>query len=152
MKVIDIQDVINSIQMQNDFSHQIFDKEEYDFITVTDDQEVYGEGFEDRDFEEAMDIIGNDKDRFIGIPTSFDVNAYRMMEDFIDTLDESIQDEFYIAIRDKGAFRRFKDMAALKCVIDDWYEFENEALKKIAIEWCKTNNIEYIETRSISND
>jgi hypothetical protein len=61
----------------------------------------------------------------------------------------SDQHNFYailkkIVIRGCGAFRRFKDKIILLGVEDDWYKFKDEALKKIAVEWCETNEIECI--------
>ncbi len=152
MIAVDIQDVIDSIRMQSDFVHLLFDKDTYGFIEITDDNEVFGDGFNGLDFEEAMDIIESDDKRFIPLPSSFEVNAYGMIEDFITTLDRDMQEEFYIVIRGKGAFRRFKDLAFLKGVIDEWYDFEYAAIKDIAIAWCDRNQIAYIETSPISKD
>ena len=103
--------------------------------------EIYGAD-DVKDMDEFDELYGT---RFIGLPNKYDINEYRMMEDFIEALPENIQGEFYIAINGRGAFRRFKDMAIYKGVEKQWYAFKDQALKKIAIEWCRENNIEYEE-------
>lgn len=64
----------------------------------------------------------------IKLPTSFDINEYDIMEDFINSLDNDfIQDQLYNAISGKGAFRRFKDRAFDLDVMDDWYKFKENS-------------------------
>ena len=48
------------------------------------------------------------------------------------------------ALNGKGAFRRFKDTATRLNVEEKWYEYKDEALIKIASDWCKDNSIEDI--------
>lgn len=66
------------------------------------------------------------------------------MEEFIWDLPEGeVQDKLERAIQGRGAFRRFKDMVYDLDIEQKWYDYEGESHKKIAIEWCKDNNIEY---------
>lgn len=150
MKTLDIRDVIDELEMQNDFNTILFDKETYEFLMITEDGEVFGDGLEDLEQDELEELI--ESDRFISIPSSYDINAYKMMEDFIETLTEDLKGDFYICIRGKGAFRRFKEMASHKGIIEDWYNFKDATLKEIATTWCERNDIAYIDLRSISND
>lgn len=49
-------------------------------------------------------------DRFIRLLGQYEIHEYRMMEDFIDALDnQKLQTELYRAIQGRSAFRRFKD-------------------------------------------
>lgn len=49
-------------------------------------------------------------DSSIPFPTSYEINNYNIMVDFIHTLsDAQVQTQLLIAIQGKGAFRRFKD-------------------------------------------
>ena len=84
--------------------------------------------------------------RFIGLPTKFDINEYRIMEKFCFSVrDEKIAEVLYRAIKGSGAFRRFKDSVHQLGVAEDWYEYRNETIKQMAIEWCEQNDIAYID-------
>lgn len=134
--MLDLQDLIDSMDMQFDEMDSYLDKKTMSIIYVTSG-EIYGvDNVEDIDeFEELY------RNRFIRIPSQYDINEYSIIEDFIETLPENIQGEFYIAINGRGAFRRFKDMARYTGVEKQWYNFKEQKLRDIAIEWCKENNI-----------
>lgn len=138
--MLDLQDLIDSMDMQFDEMDSYLDKKTMSIICVTS-EEIYGAD-DIEDMDEFEELYG---DRFIRIPSQYDINEYSIMEDFIETLPENIQGEFYIAINGRGAFRRFKDMARYKGVEKQWYSFKEQKLRDIAIEWCKGNNIPYKE-------
>ena len=51
---------------------------------------------------------GGSNNRFIGLPTKFDIDEYRIMEKFCFSVrDEKIAEVLYRAIKGIGAFRRF---------------------------------------------
>ena len=73
------------------------------------------------------------------------INEYKMMEDFIETIDNSeISNNLQRLIQLKGAFRRFKDYCIEMDIIQEWYNFRDKRYKEIAISWCKQNELEYI--------
>lgn len=83
-------------------------------------------------------------EKSIMLPTQYDIDEYEMMEDFIETLkDARLQNQLYISLNGRGAFRRFKDTCINFDIIDDWYKYRDERYKEIAINWCKENNIEF---------
>ena len=97
----------------------------------------------DNEVEQATAILEN-WDNMISFPRKYDLNEYRIMEDFIETVsDAHIRDCLSIAIEGKGAFRRFKDTAARLGVIDAWYEFKDQALLTFAKRWCEDNGLQY---------
>ena len=74
----------------------------------------------------------------------FFVHEYAIMEEFsCSVADQKVSDALQIAIRGKGAFRRFKDVCQRFGMLDQWYSFKTEALKEIAVSWCQENNLEY---------
>ncbi|MDO5398743.1 MAG: UPF0158 family protein [bacterium] len=136
--VLNLQDLIDQMDIQFDECDTYIDKETMCLISIMDDK-IYGT--EDIiDYDEFEELYG---DRFIAIPNKYDINEYSIMEDFIETLPDSLQHDFYYAINGKGAFRRFKNLAIRKNVEKQWYEFKEQKLKQIAIEWCLDNDIEY---------
>ena len=78
------------------------------------------------------------------LPTQYEINEYKMMEDFIGIIDNSeIRNNLQRLIQGKGAFRRFKDYCIEMDIIQDWYKYRDKEYKEIAIEWCKQNELEY---------
>ena len=95
----------------------------------------------------------NHQDDFLELPTRDDIHEYDIMQDFcLSIADEQISSTLLQTIRGSGAFRRFKDLASGLGVIDQWYRFRDEAFKKIAVEWCEDNHIDYIDDIIISDD
>ena len=83
---------------------------------------------------------------YIMLPTKYDINEYSMMEDFIETVDNTkIHNELSNAIRGRGAFRRFKDICNYYNIGDKWYKFRDKKYKELAREWCFENNIDFEE-------
>lgn len=74
-----------------------------------------------------------------------EINEYKMMEDFIETIDNSeISNNLQRLIQGKGAFRRFKDYCIEIDIIQELYNFRDKRYKEIAISWCKQNELEYM--------
>ena len=102
---------------------------------------VYIDDYMDTSEEEREKIY----DEYISLPTKYYIDEYSMMEEFIETIEDvRLYNQLYIAINGKGAFRRFKDTCINFDIIDDWYKFRDKKYRKLAIEWCKANDIEYI--------
>jgi hypothetical protein len=83
-------------------------------------------------------------DRFQPLPSKFDVHEWAIMQDFaLSRNSETIREDLIEAIRGRGAFRHFKDTLRRHRIEQDWYAFRTEALRRIAIEWCEENQIEW---------
>jgi hypothetical protein len=70
--------------------------------------------------------------------------AYRIMEGFIETLPSgSAKNCLADAIQGKGAFRRFKDrFFDYPDLRQAWFRFEEEANRKLVLEWLEDSGIE----------
>ena len=80
------------------------------------------------------------------MPSSYDVHEYQIMQDYILNLkNKYMKDQLWNAIHGKGAFRRFKDLAARFGILKDWFLYLDQQYRKIAIEWCRDNRITYTE-------
>ena len=83
-------------------------------------------------------------EKSIMLPTRYDIDEYEMMEDFAETIEDTrLQNQLYISLNGRGAFRRFKDTCINFDIIDDWYKYRDQKYKELAINWCNDNNIEY---------
>jgi hypothetical protein len=91
------------------------------------------------------DILQN-RENYVELPSKVEINEYRIMEDFCHSVeDRGISEKLSDAIKGRGAFRRFKDNIVRLGIEARWYKYKDEALKRMAIEWCKDNNIDYID-------
>ena len=134
---VKLSDIIDAIEMMDQYSEYFLDKETGKVEWVSDMAMTQEEQ------EEVYDRL--DEHGFYRLPTSFDIRDYDVMEDFIDTLSGSNHDKLASAIQGKGAFRRFKD-AVIRLGIDkQWYDFQADAYKRKAARWCEDNDIEYEE-------
>ncbi len=98
----------------------------------------------ERDLVAIAREISAESGQYISLPTKFDIDEYSIMEKFCMSLDnQEISDILYDLISGSGAFRRFKDAIYRYGIEDDWHSYRDNAIKEIAIEWCRENNIEF---------
>ncbi len=109
-----------------------------------EDEENQRADWERKTIAEARDIIAR-PEQYLELPSSWDINEYRIMERFCwSRNDPQEQEKLLKAIQGKGAFRRFKDRAHDLGVIDDWYEYKTRELTEQAVDWCEANDVEVV--------
>jgi hypothetical protein len=151
---VNLKDIVDELEMQFEESRILLNRKTGEILRVTSEDLVAAEDDEPFDhlpeWEQenrmvAMDVVEN-FENYIELPTKYDINEYDIMEDFCLTVSvQRKQDSLLRAIRGKGAFRRFKDEIIDFEIEDQWYSYRDERFKQIAIEWCKDNNISYID-------
>jgi hypothetical protein len=68
------------------------------------------------------------------------------MEDFCHSIeDRGVSEKLSAAIKGRGAFGRFKENIVRLGIEAKWFKYRKEAFRKIAIEWCEENQIDYID-------
>jgi len=96
-------------------------------------------GVDNSELEEALD---NNPDNFIALPTKFEIHEYKMMKDFVATLNSELSRvKLYHSLRGKGAFRRFKSTLYTLKLEQAWYSYKDNRYEQMAKEWCQENNI-----------
>jgi len=149
---VKLDDIIEGLEFQSDESSSFLNKKTGDVILMTDyamqaaeDDEPLEE-LEDweRDLVAIAREILAETGQYISLPTKFDIDDYSIMERFCMSLDnQKISDILCDLISGSGAFRRFKDAVYKYGVEEEWYKYRDNAIKEIAIEWCRENNIEF---------
>ena len=67
-----------------------------------------------------------------------------IMESFVEELPPgNAQNELAGAIRNREAFRRFKNGIRYFGIEQQWYDYLAEAYRETAIRWCRDNGLEY---------
>ena len=98
--------------------------------------------WQEAEWEVAKRIAASE--RFIELPTKFDVHEWSIMRDFCSTVgSESLRDEFVRAIHGRGAFRRFKEIVRRHGIESEWFAFRADALARSARDWCDEHGIVY---------
>jgi hypothetical protein len=147
-----VQDLVDAFDMQNEQCASYLDRDTGEVHVITHEVLRIAEGGTDADevrsdWEQAEVELARrvlDNDRFVELPTSWDVHEWRIMEAFCYSLDnEGFRDDCLAAIHRRGAFRHFKDQLARRGLQDSWYAFRGAALRKIAIEWCEEHEIAF---------
>ena len=151
---VKLSEIIGEMELQHEESSLYLNKKTSEVVRVTD-EEMRATEEEDslEEFPEwqreaikvARDVLEN-SENYVGLPSKYEIHEYRIMENFCNSIeDRRISETLWDAIKGRGAFRRFKDSIIRLGVEDRWYKFNEEAFKKIAIEWCEDNNIDYLD-------
>lgn len=132
---VKLSEIIDAIEMTDRESEYFLDQTTGEIVWINEFAMTRSEQ------EEAYNQL--DEHGFYRLPTSFDLREYDLMEDFVYSLPTSKQSKLANAITGRGAFRRFKDGIRQLGIEQQWYDYQAEAYKKKAIEWCEENELEY---------
>ena len=145
--------IVEEMETQSDEMSSFYDKESRQIISVMEEEIRMAENeVPTKELPEwlqeavkvAEEVLYGDK--YIPLPSKFEIHEYAIMEEFcLSIINNRISDIMYDSIKGRGAFRRFKENIERYNIENSWYEFLNEAMKTIAIEWCERNNIDYEE-------
>ena len=117
---------------------------EHDDITrVIDDFDLDNStGWQREHYQEVERILSSDD--YLKLPTKFDLHEYSIMQNYCFSIeDEAIRRESLDGISRKGAFRMFKNLIYRYGMENNWFEFRDEAFKKIAIGWLDEYDLPY---------
>jgi hypothetical protein len=145
-----LQDIVDALEMQFDESLSFFDRDTGQVETLSSELLSAAEEGEhnedlalsDEEWELAKLIVAS-KDRFLELPTKFDVHEWAIMEEFAHSVKSAaIREDLLHAIHGAGAFRNFKYFVRRHGIEKTWFQFRTEALRQIALDWCEENQIQ----------
>lgn len=109
-----------------------FDKKE---IFLIEEEELIN--LEEDELEELFETV-------IELPNKDNINDYEIKKEFVENIkDNSIYVKLLNALESDNNSSDFEKICTDNEIINDWNKFKYEKYKGIAINWCKTNNIEY---------
>ncbi|MCL1983223.1 MAG: UPF0158 family protein [Clostridiales bacterium] len=127
-----LEDVAEELDMAFDDSTTYYNTETGEFTYCSD----Y--------FSSEMDSVEFEDEKYIALPSRYDIREYDMMAEFADDVcDEHKSELLSVALEGEGAFRRFKDTLSRVGLEDDWYRFKEEAYIEVARKWCQDYEIPY---------
>lgn len=134
LKLEELVDMFDEIQ---NYEYIAYDKKENNFIFIDLNMMPMQE------YEELTDKI---EERYYYLPSSYVFHDSELIEEYIDEIEnENIQEELEDAFYGKGKYRSFKETLRKFRIGNDYYNFREEYLKDMAIEWCKKiiSNMKY---------
>lgn len=134
---VKLSDIIDAIEMADQFSENFLDRETREIVWISD------MAMSEDEKEEACDRL--DEHGFYRLPTFYDIHEYDIMEEFVCSLPQPMQNKLSQAISGRGAFRRFKNTIRQLGIEEQWYEYQASAYRRKAIEWCKENQLVFEE-------
>jgi hypothetical protein len=147
-----LQELIDALDMQNDESSSYFCLDTGEVYVLphevlaaaeseSDIADLRGD-YPEEEVELARRVI--ESDRYRELPSSYEVHEWRIMESYSYSLgDAALSAACVDAIHRRGAFRNFKNVLSRNGLLNSWYTFRGEALRRIAIEWCEENEIAF---------
>jgi Uncharacterised protein family (UPF0158) len=147
---VQLTDIIDALEIQIDEYLSYLDLDSGQVVAVSGDLLSAAEepGDEDPDLSDwqkdewecAKRITTTD--RFLALPTKYDVHEWGIMMEFSRSLEsDEISNDLLRAIHGARAFRNFKDTVRRLEIEPAWYAFRSGALRQIAVDWCEENQI-----------
>jgi hypothetical protein len=102
---------------------------------------------DDEETGKLKDKIEEESDRYERIPKAESHEGYEEMQDFIATVkDKRLAALLEVAIKGKGAFRRFKDVLLnFPEERERWFQFKDSKVQEKALEWLDDIDVSLIE-------
>jgi hypothetical protein len=143
---VPIEEIVEGLELQSDEMHSYLHRPTGRVVFVSDDAlAAADDGDEelvsDEELATARAILAAE-DEYLALPDRFEIDEYRMMERFGESLTDG-RDVVLTALRGRGAFRYFKDTVHRLGLANKWYAYRDECYTAIAREWCAANGVEF---------
>lgn len=107
-----------------------------------------GEDFDDymgNGTPESLELAKNitESDDYLALPSQFDLHEWSIMRDFCETQSGSDRESLLNAVHGKGAFRFFKSTIRTLGLDGEWYQFRDQAIENIVIQWLESHAVEW---------
>ena len=103
----------------------------------------YSSDFIDDEEEELPEDV-YDEDKYIALPSKQELDLGKsLVFKFIEKSLPADYDQVNSMFHKKGAYSRFKLFLEKKNMLDQWYQYEQEAQLQAIKDWCEENNVEY---------
>lgn len=150
--VISLKEIVDAIDSQLEDSVSYLDPETGEIVVVSgedadlaEEESLDPETLPEWQQDELPQIrAALESDRFLPLPTSFEVHEWSIMERFSrDQRSEPVRNQLLDAIHGGGAFRMFRSTIRTLGIEQCWYDFRQEALKEIARDWLAQHELPF---------
>lgn len=141
MKIpVNISKLIELMDIQSNEIYYYYDLKNECFVSIPGEEFTNEVGIED--------LTNNyiEHQHFLRIPSKIEIQEFNIMRNFAVTIkNKSISNDILKALAGSGAYKKFLNKVAHFSLEKEWSDFRLQALKKIAINWCKKNELLYEE-------
>lgn len=132
---IRIEEIINAIATSAKDTEYYYDTETGD-LEMTIDGEILGN----------RDIDLNDDERYIRLPDRYELDEQKMVTDFARHADDPVlRAKLLQVISQDDSLNLFRETVQALNVSVHWDHYREAAFRKVAMEWCDYNGIEYVD-------
>lgn len=148
---VNLSDVIECIEFEGELLQHYYNKNTGIIIYIEDSNtatykadDIHNlDRFEDWEKElifSINDFRENPSD-YIQLPSHEDINEYGMMIEFFNNIgNKELKNKI---LNNKDSFRELRQSIENEGVINEWYDYREDAERNLAIKWCNDNNIVY---------
>jgi len=149
-KVVSLEQIVAALDLPDQEWESFLDPESGQIVTVTDEDRDALESGEAEDVpewqRELLPAIREavESDRFLRLPTSFEIHEWSIMERFGRSIeDPSVQSDILEVLHGTGAFRSFRRELDRHGLGERWYEYRGSAFEQIARDWLGQHGITF---------
>jgi hypothetical protein len=154
---VKLSDLINELEAATEQFSQYLDKRTGEIFMVSDEEMAAAEkdeplskypDWQRETILKAREILQSD--HFATLPDRFEINDYKIMEEFCATFeDEQTSERLLRLIKGQGAFRLFRAAIQSLGIENAWYEFRRRKIEEFAIEWLELEGIPYTQEEDV---
>jgi hypothetical protein len=147
---VQLESLIDALEEQGDTVFAFLDRDSGQIELVSEEALSHSESEQEEIYpladwqkeEVELAVRIQSSDRYLALPSKFDVNEWSIMERFChEERRADIRTKLLGAIHGSGAFRRFKNQIAYFGLWEPWNAFRHLAFGEILTEWCEENDI-----------
>lgn len=151
---VDLNDVIECIEYEGELLTHYYNKKTGIIIYVEDDstssykaedvKELHKFEEWERELINTLNDFKVNPQDYIQLPSKEQMDEFSMMIDFCNTLENSeVKENLLKSSKNKDSFRKLREAIESNGLLNQWYDYREDAEKHIAMKWCKDNNIEF---------
>lgn len=148
---IKLSDLVETMESQDNESEIFVNRLNGEILEFSEEEITIAEGGDDPEHfpqwqRETIDMANKalDSDDFLEMGAAHEIDDYALMRDFCDTTSDAvIADQLHASIKGRGAFHHFRKSVEEFNLLEQWLAFKREAYERVAIAWCKENDINF---------
>ncbi len=150
MITVYIEDVADALDGVIDSWNQYLNTETGEIISLPSyDNDYISLSEEDETLYEEIDSTN----KYLRLPDQYDIHEKSIMENFAYSLEnQKHQDKLLHSLHGRKPYRHFKDDIIYLGIDKDYYKFRDDALYRLAIQWCEVFKVPYTTKMSKMTD
>lgn len=146
MAAVNLMEFVEALQSRSELEESVIDVSTGKICFISEEALQYAEN-NDTDYPawQAEDVklaqaYFLNPHQFMPLPSTREVDEYRMMVDFAANVGDQTQREHLLPeLSGAGVFRRFKSLVRAFKLEKEWYDFREKRYQQFAREWCEGN-------------